>query len=352
MLHSPKTRTIASFRYLLFRIVLLIVSVGCALLGAEQLYRFYIFGWSSWSFTRMDSQRNLGVSGLVIPSSNPDLIYELKPDLHTFFKGVAFDTTSDGLWDQPYSREKPANTYRIAVVGDSFTMASGVPIEAAYHSVIEKRLNLEFSQRRYELINFGVGGYCLRQYVAMVTQKAHVYHPDAVLVGFCSKNDHFVMPDSIFQTPYQVKRIRHGFFHLYTLDAVLRMSEKWHIHGPRLKRFFPVADPNKNVLSDAQHDHVNSMFAKLAEYRDRFGIPVIIVYMDLLHYEQFAAEIHNLAHQHGLLFIDASAAFPHNREYRYWINRRDDHPNATAHRMFADAILSGNAFQPALNGMM
>ena len=62
-----------------------------------------------------------------------------KPDLRDHFKMQPFETNSHGMRDREYSPEKPPNTFRIAVVGDSFTMGSGVAIEDVFHSRIESR---------------------------------------------------------------------------------------------------------------------------------------------------------------------------------------------------------------------
>lgn len=49
------------------------------------------------------------------------------------------------------------HTYRIAVIGDSFTYGQGISINDRFTNILERRLSESFSQK-YEVLNFGVGG--------------------------------------------------------------------------------------------------------------------------------------------------------------------------------------------------
>src|SRR4030081_1323031 len=47
---------------------------------------------------------------------------------------------SDGLRDREHAKPKPADTVRIAVLGDSFSEAMHVPIEQTFWSLLEQQL--------------------------------------------------------------------------------------------------------------------------------------------------------------------------------------------------------------------
>ena len=129
-----------------------------SLLVLEQTYRAYLFGGASFSIDRMNSIHGLGISGLIKPSNNSEIIYELKPNLDTYFKLTKFNTNSNGLRDIDYSLSKSGGVYRVALIGDSFTMPAGVKIEESFHSILEEKLNKEQRDVTYQFINFGVGG--------------------------------------------------------------------------------------------------------------------------------------------------------------------------------------------------
>jgi len=153
-------------------VLLLLFSAILSLLALEQAYRFYLFGNASFSIQKMNSINGPGELGLYRQSNNPELIFELKPNLNTYYKLVEFETNSAGLRDKEYSIAKPEDVFRIAVIGDSFVVADGVKIEDTFHSLLEERLNKEGGDITYQFINFGVSAYDLRQYFEVMKQRS------------------------------------------------------------------------------------------------------------------------------------------------------------------------------------
>jgi hypothetical protein len=98
---------------------------------------------------------------------------------------------SDGLRDREHSIAKPANTLRIAVLGDSFAEAFAVPLDKTFWAVLEARMARcsSLGGQRVEVINFGVSGYGTAQ--ELITLRHHVwkYDPDIVLLAFFAGND-------------------------------------------------------------------------------------------------------------------------------------------------------------------
>jgi hypothetical protein len=107
-------------------------------------------------------------------------------------EGKAFvSINSRGLRDREHADEKPANTIRIAVIGDSYTEAMQVPAEEAFWAVMARQLEscAAFEGKRIETINFGVSGYGTAQ--ELITLREHVwrYSPDIVLLAVTTSND-------------------------------------------------------------------------------------------------------------------------------------------------------------------
>jgi hypothetical protein len=80
--------------------------------------------------------------------------------------------------------EKPADTYRIAVLGPSHVMGSGVADGETITRLLEQELNesAELRGMRYEVLNFGVAGYALTHYLAMLQDRVFSFQPDAVFI--------------------------------------------------------------------------------------------------------------------------------------------------------------------------
>ncbi|MBV9924527.1 MAG: SGNH/GDSL hydrolase family protein [Acidobacteria bacterium] len=98
---------------------------------------------------------------------------------------------SDGLRDREHARSKPANTFRIAVVGDSYAEAFQVEREQAFWSVLEAKLREcpALKGREVEVINFGVSGYGTAQELLTLREKVWGYAPDVVLLAVTTNND-------------------------------------------------------------------------------------------------------------------------------------------------------------------
>lgn len=105
----------------------------------------------------------------------------------SFFEQI----NSQGLRDREHAKEKPANTFRIAVLGDSFAEAFQVPIENTFWSVLERELSgcPALNGKRVETINFGVTGYGTAQELQMLRHRVWDYSPDLVLLAFFTGND-------------------------------------------------------------------------------------------------------------------------------------------------------------------
>lgn len=90
--------------------------------------------------------------------------YSLRPGMEGWYHlegGSYVRINSGGLRDREHSKIKPADTLRIAVLGDSYAEALQVPVENAFWAVMERRLRecQTFAGRKVEVINFGVSGY-------------------------------------------------------------------------------------------------------------------------------------------------------------------------------------------------
>jgi len=127
-------------------------------------------------------------------SSAPYLQYELTPNA----SGYAWDTdvaiNSAGFRDREYPVAK-GRQYRIASVGDSTTFGNGLPVDSVYPKQLESLLASE--KRGFEVLNFGVGGYDVLNYLGVVELRA-AYRPDLVVIGFCVNDIGIASPNRAY----------------------------------------------------------------------------------------------------------------------------------------------------------
>ena len=66
---------------------------------------------------------------------------------------------SHGFRDVERRYEKPSGTFRIAILGDSYTEGLQVPLERTFPFLLESRLNAASLGTRFEVLNLGQSGF-------------------------------------------------------------------------------------------------------------------------------------------------------------------------------------------------
>jgi hypothetical protein len=138
------------------------------------------------------SFRVLGIGGCVYLRPDPLLGTSLIPgacyrqSAEGFSKGKI---NSHGLRDYEYSYEKPENTFRIVILGDSFTEALQVALDSTFHQILERRLNAGHGGKKHEVIAMGVSGMGTLEEMLWYETEGRKYHPDLVLCAFFIGND-------------------------------------------------------------------------------------------------------------------------------------------------------------------
>jgi lysophospholipase L1-like esterase len=94
----------------------------------------------------------------------------------------------DGMADREYPRIKPANTIRIALLGDSVTASLYTPVESKFKSIWEKALT-ESAGKPVEILNFAVDGTGTWEQLQMLHLRARHFQPDFVILSFFWGND-------------------------------------------------------------------------------------------------------------------------------------------------------------------
>jgi len=302
-----------------------VICVFCmTLLLLEQTSRFYLFGSDSFSYSKMKSLHQIGVSGLIRPSPHPGVIFEFKPNLDTYFKLARFQTNSHGLLDTEYSIQKPRNVIRTVVLGDSFTMPSGVEMEDAFHTLLEERFNRESTGKTYEFINFGVGGYDPRQCVSTFRERALAYRPDLALFCLIVPRFERFHDEKYFSEPYKVKATSNFFFESFALKLLLQTT---------------MFDYAALEMDEERLEKYRAVFRDLRAISKKHDIPVCIVMLDhSLKDREESMKVLSLGSRLGLHTVHTGAAFKNTKLSDLVIFSIDHHPNAKANKIFSDVL--------------
>lgn len=132
-----------------------------------------------------ENKRSTQLRDLINPDPKDNIIYDLRANLDTTFQKVSVKTNSFGMRSPEVTVKKPASTYRIALLGDSFAFGWGVEQDKTFAHRLESNLNrIANGKIKFEVLNFGVPGYSTFQEVEKFKVRGVCFKPDAVLIYF------------------------------------------------------------------------------------------------------------------------------------------------------------------------
>ena len=104
-------------------------------------------------------------------------------------------TNALGFRDQEMSQQKPCGTFRVAVLGDSWTVGINVEREQTYPAVLARRLAEEFPRGRFEVLNFGlIGG--TSAVGKRLLPRVLAFEPDAVVLAYGANDESQVLTET------------------------------------------------------------------------------------------------------------------------------------------------------------
>ncbi|MHC4845952.1 MAG: hypothetical protein ACYTCU_07300 [Planctomycetota bacterium] len=156
------------------------ITVVVVLVALELVLR-NVYGLGLWTAT----ERTERLGWRMLPSQNA-----LSRDL-TVTEHINSYGFRDREWDPPRRSDsgawlKDGEVFRVAIVGNSMTYGTSVPIEQTYGRVLEERLAAELAARgdprRALVMNFAVQGYVFEQMARVYEDSIRPWRPDLLIV--------------------------------------------------------------------------------------------------------------------------------------------------------------------------
>lgn len=260
-----------------------------------------------------------------------------RPHIHFFSEKSRSDR------DYSYEKVKPANTYRIAVVGDSFAYGYGNLFDDAFPKRLERILNLNITQPRVEVMNFSVPGYSSRNEVLAVRRVLKEWSPDLIFLEI-TLND----PEMKQFNPHDKKMagsepVTGGVFDYWKslAWAVSRIRNTMSVHETR--RYYQKLFEDDRTLSNFRVSLRN-----IANAASKANVKLAAVIFPLFSfsleddsYPFFHAHdvIHDILGSLGVPYLDLYPRFRGLDPYRLQADPvLDPHPNEIAHRIAAEEL--------------
>jgi len=259
---------------------------------------------------------------IINPHPDDRIIFDLKPNLDTTFQRVSLKTNSCGMRGAERSIAKPPDTFRIALLGDSFAFGWGVRQEESFAQGLEDNLNrLADGRRRFEVLNFGVPGYSTFQEVAKFKESGLDFSPDAILVFFV-QND--------FGLPFYVRDI-------YNPGSVLAATE-----FARLS--WKAIDPNieQQRLELLGYDP-NSALRQLAKLARQERLPLFLTFNPRKDWDKDLYRLPILKKRRDIKVINLRPDFENIMAVRGYAEAdltlpHDPHPSPLRHAIYGDIL--------------
>jgi hypothetical protein len=259
------------------------------------------------------------------------LEFSLKPLYQGTFKGARFSTNRWGMRDREYSQAPSTGTRRIAVLGQSYTMGAGVNDGETFETLVEDRLNREWSPKtglKYEALNFAASTYGLLKH-ALILQNGRVgqFQPQVVLV--------VGNPAERWLMAREVGRLTRK--KIEPPGPVAGWLDEAGVNGQ-----MPAREIERHLqphLNDLARWAFESMAAEVRQMGAQPVWALIPMPNEQTRETTEAVKILNsLAVDAGFLVIDMQDVFAGHDRKSLILNEADNHPNAEGHRIIAERL--------------
>lgn len=228
--------------------------------------------------------------------------------------------------DRAYTQDKPADTWRLALLGSSHSKGSGVEDGETFENLVEDRLNAAGSQR-FEILNFSVGGYGPLSRLTILEDRVVPFDPDAALyIGIDDLTWIVTELANAIEKSHPVP-----FEHVVTAMTEAGLE-------PGLSRV--VAEQRLRPLAKELLTWTYQRFVAVCSERGIRPLALVLPRPEDIPGEaEMIAEQAELMREAGFELLDVGDAYSGVANHEeLWIAPWDKHPNADGHRRVADRL--------------
>jgi len=254
-----------------------------------------------------------------------------------------FSAQSRNTRDYKYSVEKPKDTYRIVVVGDSFTFGYGNQFDDSFPKRLERILNLNAQTPKVEVINLGNPGNAIQHNAISVKKALSLLSPNLVILEV-TLNDPELTP---YGKDGKRVKLRNGqtptglAAYSKIIQFVQTRLENSRSHKQYLEYFLSLFK-NKDSL-----ENFETGMRQISQACKAANVPLVSVVFPLLSYpldESYPFKephlvVHKVLESNSIPYTDLLSTYRGIPSIRLTADPvRDPHPNEIAHRIAANEL--------------
>ena len=302
--------------------------IFCCFIGSEVFIRYVIddgmeYNLEMWKYARK----------LKRVSEDPSQGHKHIPSRSAHLMGVDVVINSHGHRNKETPINKPPGITRVVMLGDSLTLGWGVPSKNTVSERLEVLLNENGGEKRFEVINAGVGNTNTEMQVARFLADEVKFSPDIVVLNyFINDAEPIPRPTKNILMKYSAAYV---FFSLRmaSIGRIFFGGKQWHQY------YLDLYKEKSEGWQRAQ-----AFFKKLSKYCRSKDIRLVLVSYPELHQFRpysFAAvtqKLKNMADRLEVPFFNLFPTLQGQKEENLWVSRQDQHPNSLACSLIARAI--------------
>jgi len=308
----------------LFAVITILVAVVVSLGAAEGALRLKNSSMSNYDIEMWRYARELKY-----PSPNPVLGHDHLKNRSALLQSVEIRTNEWGLRGPAVPPLAPGQR-RILVLGSSITLGWGVREE----DTLTARLQKLFAERGedVQVLNGGIGNYNSERYVErFLTELEGLKPTDIVVQYFLRDAEHLEAGGGNVLLRYSELAVSLWIVASRLFDASGEDALKRHyeaIYEPSSRGYQSMLAALRRLADYARENHVRLYLAMTPDVHNLSNYPFGWVH----------DRMREVAKEDGYVFVDLLPAFGKLTPNEVWAMQGDPHPNATGHRLMAEAL--------------
>ncbi len=261
-----QSSSISNFR--VFRTPIILISLYLIL---EIGLRIYLVGFHTvFNWIKYNPQGIL-LTDIAMAVDDPSISWKLSPNVKAILKTKPFTTNSLGFRNSEFPVIAEKGKTRIAIMGRSITMGSGVTDDEVYTQVLQDLFNV-WKPDSIEIINCGVAGYSLKQMLDYYDGYVSNLKPDMVLIPL-SPNDMtnkvYPIPPPLSQAKTSITNLKYHLsytFTYYVIKTFVKRATENIISVDWKERVSQINKPQTSTLTS------ESLLSEFISKRDQEGV--------------------------------------------------------------------------------
>jgi len=321
------------------------ISLLVVLAAAEGLARVF---WSAHEGRARESAADPALADLPALRTIRDLS---RPNVRGRHGDILYRTNSAGFRGPEFDERPDPGTFRIVLVGDSYTMGWKIAEEEIYASRLQASLNRSGAASTFEVLNLGIGGLNIERVVNRLIHLGLRFQPHLIVYGI-TLNDIDGPEDRSEEDSARRSAV---------VDDWLRFADSRSI---LLRMLWPRWMDLRSALLPPEESYGRRLVAtygnprrwrrisdgldRLAAIQRRTGACVhVLIHTDLAHlrffhpFTEIYQRIETAAEERGLTATQSFPAFRWRDSAALRVGAFDGHPNAEGHRILAESLLEG-----------